>query len=232
MMAIGFLVAGSSICAVPSFRSSSRGNMSCFTGSCSTSGISTSSTISIFVRPTMWLGRLLWKQGDGWLIDGFGPDGVSARVLDVTRGARAPADRLSLSLRLRHADWRGGFITWFMFGARWADHELACLPLRRSCRSWARCSLWPCAADGEAERRNARWIALWTTLITFAISLILLDRFDPTSAGVSVRREAAWLGGAISYHMGVDGISLPFVILTTALMPVCILRAGNPSSSA
>jgi NADH-quinone oxidoreductase subunit L len=39
----------------------------------------------VFVRPTIWLGRLLWKYGDGWLIDGFGPDGVSARVLDVTR---------------------------------------------------------------------------------------------------------------------------------------------------
>jgi NADH-quinone oxidoreductase subunit L len=39
----------------------------------------------LFVRPTIWLGRLLWKGGDGWLIDGFGPDGISARVLDVTR---------------------------------------------------------------------------------------------------------------------------------------------------
>ena len=39
----------------------------------------------IFVRPTKWLGYTLWKRGDGWLIDGFGPDGVSARVLDVTR---------------------------------------------------------------------------------------------------------------------------------------------------
>jgi NADH-quinone oxidoreductase subunit L len=39
----------------------------------------------LLVRPTLWLGRLLWKGGDGWLIDGFGPDGVSARVLDVTR---------------------------------------------------------------------------------------------------------------------------------------------------
>ena len=38
----------------------------------------------LFVRPTMWLGRFLWLKGDGWLIDGFGPDGVSARVLDVT----------------------------------------------------------------------------------------------------------------------------------------------------
>jgi NADH-quinone oxidoreductase subunit L len=39
----------------------------------------------IFVRPVKWLGRFLWKQGDGWLIDGFGPDGVSARVIDVTQ---------------------------------------------------------------------------------------------------------------------------------------------------
>src|SRR6201997_2902408 len=39
----------------------------------------------IFVRPAKWLGYTLWKKGDGWLIDGFGPDGVSARVLDITR---------------------------------------------------------------------------------------------------------------------------------------------------
>jgi NADH-quinone oxidoreductase subunit L len=41
----------------------------------------------LFVRPAKWLGRFLWKQGDGWLIDGFGPDGVSARVIDVTQRA-------------------------------------------------------------------------------------------------------------------------------------------------
>jgi NADH-quinone oxidoreductase subunit L len=39
----------------------------------------------LFVRPAMRLGRFLWKRGDGWVIDGFGPDGVSARVIDVTR---------------------------------------------------------------------------------------------------------------------------------------------------
>jgi NADH-quinone oxidoreductase subunit L len=39
----------------------------------------------LFVRPAKWLGRFLWKRGDGWLIDGFGPDGVSNRVLLVTR---------------------------------------------------------------------------------------------------------------------------------------------------
>ena len=58
----------------------------------------------IFVRPAKWLGRFLWKNGDGYIIDGFGPDGVSARVLDVTRNVVKTPDRLSLSLRLRDAD--------------------------------------------------------------------------------------------------------------------------------
>jgi NADH-quinone oxidoreductase subunit L len=39
----------------------------------------------LFVRPALWLGRVFWKGGDGFIIDGMGPDGVSARVLDVTR---------------------------------------------------------------------------------------------------------------------------------------------------
>src|ERR1044072_7968552 len=77
----------------------------------------------------------------------------------------------------------------------------------------------------EAERRNARWIALWTTLVTLAISLLVLYRFDPSSAEFQFVERRPWLGGTITYHMGVDGISLPFVVLTTALMPICILAS-------
>ena len=44
--------------------------------------------------------------------------------------------------------------------------------------------------DDEAGKRNARWVALWTTLVTFAVSLVLVWRFDPASAGIPVRREA------------------------------------------
>ena len=83
-------------------------------------------------------------------------------------------------------------------------------------------------SDGKAEQRNARWIALWTTLVTFAISLILLYHFDPTSFEFQFVEKQPWLGGAITYHMGVDGISLPFVVLTTGLMPVCIIASWNP----
>jgi NADH-quinone oxidoreductase subunit M len=79
--------------------------------------------------------------------------------------------------------------------------------------------------EDEAVKRNARWIALWTTLVTLAVSLLLVTRFDPGSAEFQFVEKAPWLGGAISYHMGVDGISLPFVILTTGLMPICIIAS-------
>jgi NADH-quinone oxidoreductase subunit M len=79
--------------------------------------------------------------------------------------------------------------------------------------------------EDEAGIRNARWVALWTTLVTFLISLILIWRFDPASADFQFVEKRPWLGGAITYAMGVDGISLPFVILTTGLMPISILAS-------
>src|SRR6185436_18823327 len=69
------------------------------------------------------------------------------------------------------------------------------------------------------------WAALWTTLVTFAVSLLLVWRFDPASPEFQFVEKRSWLGGFSTYHMGVDGISLPFVILTTGLMPLCILAS-------
>ena len=70
----------------------------------------------IFVRPTKWLGYTLWKKGDGFIIDGFGPDGVSARVLDVTRNVV----RLQTGYLYHYAFAMligvAGLITWFIFG--------------------------------------------------------------------------------------------------------------------
>jgi NADH-quinone oxidoreductase subunit L len=69
----------------------------------------------LFVRPTMWLGRLLWKGGDGFIIDGFGPDGVSTWVLDVTRNVI----RLQTGYLYHYAFAMligvAAAITWFMF---------------------------------------------------------------------------------------------------------------------
>ena len=81
-------------------------------------------------------------------------------------------------------------------------------------------------ARGSAALSNgtARWVALWATLVTFAVSLVMVWRFDLNVAEFQYVEKHAWLGFA-SYHMGVDGISLPFVILTTALMPICIIAS-------
>ncbi len=77
----------------------------------------------------------------------------------------------------------------------------------------------------EAAKRNARWIALWTTLITFGVSLVLLVQFDPSNSGFQFTEHRPWLSNSITYYVGVDGLSLPFVILTTLLMPLCILAS-------
>jgi NADH-quinone oxidoreductase subunit L len=69
----------------------------------------------LFVRPAKWLGRFLWKQGDGFVIDGFGPNGISARVLDVTRNVV----RLQTGYLYHYAFVMligvAAFITWFLF---------------------------------------------------------------------------------------------------------------------
>jgi NADH-quinone oxidoreductase subunit L len=70
----------------------------------------------IFVRPIKWLGRFLWKKGDGLVIDGLGPDGVSARVVDITRGVV----RLQTGYLFHYAFAMligvAALVTWFMIG--------------------------------------------------------------------------------------------------------------------
>src|SRR5881227_2137542 len=70
----------------------------------------------IFVRPAKWIGRFLWKKGDGLVIDGLGPDGVSARVLDVTRNVVKIQTGYLYHYAFAMLIGVAGLITWFMFG--------------------------------------------------------------------------------------------------------------------
>ena len=70
----------------------------------------------IFVRTAKWIGRFLWKKGDGFVIDGFGPDGVSARVLDVTRNVVKIQTGYLYHYAFAMLIGVAGLITWFMFG--------------------------------------------------------------------------------------------------------------------
>ncbi|TPI15993.1 NADH-quinone oxidoreductase subunit M [Mesorhizobium sp. B4-1-3] len=81
--------------------------------------------------------------------------------------------------------------------------------------------------DSENARRNIRAIAFITTAFTFVVSLFIWTGFDNSQAGFQFVEKHAWLDSGISYHMGVDGISMLFVILTTFLMPLCILASWD-----
>jgi NADH-quinone oxidoreductase subunit M len=80
--------------------------------------------------------------------------------------------------------------------------------------------------DENVVARNARATALWTSLVTFALSIMLWTNFDRTNPGFQFVEKADWIPGfGITYHMGVDGISVFFVLLSTLLTPICVLAS-------
>ncbi len=80
--------------------------------------------------------------------------------------------------------------------------------------------------DEATIARNARWIALGTSLVIFAISILLWTGFTTGATGFQFEEKAVWIPGFnISYHMGIDGVSLLFVLLSTFLTPICILAS-------
>jgi NADH-quinone oxidoreductase subunit M len=86
--------------------------------------------------------------------------------------------------------------------------------------------------DARTVAQNARWTALWTSAIVFALSLILWFRFDQDNPGFQFVEQAPWLEGlGIGYHMGVDGMSVLFVLLATLLTPICIVASWQSVES-
>ncbi|QEE09278.1 NADH-quinone oxidoreductase subunit M [Bartonella kosoyi] len=79
--------------------------------------------------------------------------------------------------------------------------------------------------DSEAARHNIRNVAFFTTIFVFVISLIIWIGFDSSNPNFQMVEKFSWLGNGISYHMGVDGISILFVVLSAFLLPFCILAS-------
>lgn len=80
-------------------------------------------------------------------------------------------------------------------------------------------------ADSDAVRWNARSAALIATIATFILSLVAWSRFDTASPAFQLVESHAWLTETIRFKLGVDGFSMPFVLLTTFLMPFAILAS-------
>ena len=80
--------------------------------------------------------------------------------------------------------------------------------------------------DDKSAQQNAKWLALTATLATLLVSLAIIFDFDPNNTDFQFVEEHNWLLG-INYKMGVDGISILFVMLTTVLMPIVIGACWN-----
>ncbi|MDF1635432.1 NADH-quinone oxidoreductase subunit M [Mycoplana sp. MJR14] len=81
--------------------------------------------------------------------------------------------------------------------------------------------------DSPYGRRNILNVSLLTTVFTFILSLFVWIGFDYSNPGFQMIEQHEWLGTGIAYYLGVDGISMLFVILTTFLMPFCVLASWN-----
>lgn len=80
--------------------------------------------------------------------------------------------------------------------------------------------------SSEEVARTSRWIALWTSIVVFALSIVIWSEFDPTLPGYQFTYHSSWMAGfGISYHVGIDGISLFFIILSTLLTLVAVLSS-------
>ena len=80
----------------------------------------------------------------------------------------------------------------------------------------------------EKVNQNIKLVSLWTSLMTFFISLLLWINFDFQKKSFQFQEYSEWITSlGIVYHLGIDGISLPFILLTTFLVPVCILCSWN-----
>jgi NADH-quinone oxidoreductase subunit M len=88
------------------------------------------------------------------------------------------------------------------------------------------CGVIMCARGDEATTATtARWTALWTSLIVLTLSLVLWVKWTPNDPGFQFVEQVPWLPDYARYKMGVDGISVLFVLLTTLLTPICVLSS-------
>lgn len=82
--------------------------------------------------------------------------------------------------------------------------------------------------DPDTVARNARATALWTSLVTLAVSIFVWTGFDNATAEFQFVEKTEWIPSfGIAYHMGVDGISVFFVLLSTFLTPLCVLASWD-----
>ena len=160
------------------------------TASCSTNGTSTSSTTILFVRPAFWLGRLFWKGGDGSSSTASGPTASPPACSTSTGGAVRLQTGYIYHYAFAMLIGVAALVTWYLvwgsalMSGIWILSALLILPIVGALL------ILTLRGESEAVKNNARWIALWTTLITFVLSLYAWAEFDPAQSGFQLVETA------------------------------------------
>ena len=79
----------------------------------------------------------------------------------------------------------------------------------------------------DKDSNTGKYVALFTSIVNFLISIYLWFLFDPTTSSFQYVEDRAWLKGFVNYKVGVDGISILFIILTTFITPICVVSINN-----
>ena len=100
------------------------------------------------------------------------------------------------------------------------------LPLIGAAALWGHSFFWLKRFPLEKIREHYRWIALGFAVVNFLLSLLILPRFNAAASGYQLEINKPWIESlGANYHLGIDGISLWLVLLTTFLVPICM--CGN-----
>ena len=181
----------------------------------------------LFVRPALWLGRFLWKVGDGLIIDGLGPDGIAARVLDATRGAVRLQSGYVYHYAFAMLIGVVALATWFMCAGGVPVSHLPILTIITFLPLvGALVILLLARRASETVARNARWIALdhharRSRAVACDLGRISTARL-PRSSSWSTR--TGW-AAASATTWAWTAFPMLFVVLTAGLMPFCILAS-------
>ena len=81
--------------------------------------------------------------------------------------------------------------------------------------------------DKDGNNLTAKYVSLFTTIVNFLISIYLWILFDQSTSSFQFIEDREWINGFINYKLGVDGISILFIILTTFITPLCIISVNN-----
>ena len=174
----------------------------------------------LFIQSSKKIGLFFWKAIDVKIIDKFGPDGVSSLIKNLS---------------LKASKFQSGFIYQYAFMIlirsfciiNIFNFTIMNFPILSSLILLPTIGALFLLFSKDKNSNTGKYVALFTSFVNFLISIYLWYLFDPSTSNFQFVEDREWLKGFINYKVGIDGISILFIILTTLITPLCIISVNN-----